>query len=453
MGRVTIKSSFGSMLSALLLVCFSAYPSYSEEIVVGQETTDNLLPGMSEFTRSGGTSVGTGSGCPSGEFCTAGTNQQGGTFSATFNLEDNMTIDDINRGFKLDYSVDVKSHPSNSVLASCTSGVLQSGDCKDIFNVTLSLFSAGNVLEHKFVDEIELDYTGTKNFAFEQNIPQNEFTELKGGFELFGIDAGFPSGFFGPHFSNPNLTATFDIVSFIETEVIDILTNTEIITENPIVIVEVDLAPPPPEPEVEVAEVEIEAEFEQQLQVMAAPVEVAPPPVEFAQVDAAEAPVSEQVEAEIEAELQQEIEAPAPEPTEPEPEQAEPEPAEPTDTEPEQEPETRQAEPEQEEEQQEKPKVVAKKAVKEKIAKQIIKRMGSSGRYDSNNQIRTLVVMQVLGDSKSFFKSPVSLQDKEGFFDNARVPDSIISDNNFAQYVLFGGSSAQHNNLVNLQWK
>ena len=186
---------------------------------------------------------------------------------------------------------------------------------------------------------------------------------------------------------------------------------------------------------------------------MAAPVEVAPPPVEFAQVDAAEAPVSEQVEAEIEAELQQEIEEPAPEPTEPEPEQAEPEPAEPTDTEPEQEPETRQAEPEQEEEQQEKPKVVAKKAVKEKIAKQIIKRMGSSGRYDSNNQIRTLVVMQVLGDSKSFFKSPESLQDKEGFFDNARVPDSIISDNNFAQYVLFGGSSAQHNNLVNLQWK
>ena len=324
------KISFGSMLLALLLVCFSAYPSYSEEIVVGQETTDNLLPEINEFTRSGGTSVGTGSGCPSGEFCTAGTNQQGGTFSATFNLEDSMTIDDINRGFKLDYSVDVKSHPSNSTLPSCTGGVLQSGDCKDIFNLTLSLFSAGNVLEHTFQDEIELDYTGTKNFSFEQNIPRNEFTELKGGFELFGIDAGFPSGFFGPHFSNPNLTATFDIVSFIETEVIDILTNTNIITENPIVSVEVDLAPPPPEPEVEVAEIEIEAEFEQQFQVMTAPVEVAPPPVEFAQVSVSEAPVSEQVEAEIEAELQQEIEVSSPEPEQAELTEAEPEQAEPT---------------------------------------------------------------------------------------------------------------------------
>lgn len=450
-----MKTSFGSMLLASLLVCLSAYPCFSEEIVVGQETTDNLLPGMSGFTRSGGTSVGTGSGCPSGEFCTAGTNQQGGTFSTTFDLEDSMTIDDINRGFKLDYSVDVKSHPSNSTLASCTGGVLQRGDCKDIFNVTLSLFSAGNVLEHKFEDEIELDYAGTRNFAFQQNIPQNEFSELKGGFELFGIDAGFPSGFFGPQFSNPSLAATFDIVSFIETEVIDILTNTEIITDNPVVSVEVDLAPPPPEPEVEVAEVEIEAEFEQQLQVMSAPVEVAPPPVEFAQVDAAEAPISEQVEAEIEAELQQEIEQPASEPVEQEPEPTEPEPEpepEQEPTEPEPEPETRQAEEESEEEQQENPKVVAKKAVKEKIAKQIMKRMGSSGRYDSNNQIRTLVVMQVLGDSKSFFKSPVALQDKQGFFDNARVPDSVITDNNFAKYVLFGGSSAKHNNLVNLQW-
>ena len=79
--------------------------------------------------------------------------------------------------------------------------------------------------------------------------------------------------------------------------------------------------------------------------------------------------------------------------------------------------------------------------------------MGSSGRYDSNNQIRTLVVMQVLGDSKSFFKSPVSLQDKEGFFDNGTVPDSDISDNNFAKYFLFGGSSKQHNSMVNLQWR
>jgi hypothetical protein len=454
----------GSMLLVLLsalLVLFSASHSFSEQIVTGQETTDNYLPEMGEFDKSGGTSVGTGSGCPSGSFCTAGTNQQGGTYSTTFDLEDQMSIDEINRGFALDYSVDVRSHPSNSVLSSCTSGVLQSGDCRDIFRVTVSLFSFGNVLEHKFEDEIELDFSGTRNFAFQQNVPENSFSQLEGGFELFGIDAGFPSGFFGPHFSNPALSTTFDLVSFIETEIIDIITDAGIISDNPISVVEIDLTPPPPEPEMEVAEIEIEAEFAQELQIMSSPPEVAPPPVEFSQPATEEAPVSEQMEAEVESEIQQELSPQEPETSEQEPETSEQETAE-AEPETEEAPsETAEAEPseteqdaeEQETEEQPKPKVVVKKAVKEKIAKRIIKRMGSSGRYDTDNQLKTLVVMQVLGNSKSFFKATTSLEDRQGFFNNERVPDSTISNNNFAQYVLFGGSSNRHNSLVNLQWE
>ena len=427
------------VLSLVLLGFFSASPSSSEEIVTGQETTTNYLPNISEFTRSGGTSVGTGRGCPAGEFCTSGTQGPGGTFSSTFDLQDKMSIDDINRGFSIDYSLDVKAHPSNATLESCAGGnILQSSDCRDIFRVTLSLFSAGNNLEHQFIDQIELDFSGTRNFAFQQNIPENEFTELKGGIDFFGIDAGFSSGFFGPHFSNPALTTTFDLVTFIETEILDILNNTDIISNNPITTVEVDLAPPPPAPEVVAAENEIEAEFEQQLQSMTAPQEVAPPPAEFAQTTSEDNSSNEQIEADIEEEIQEEI---SPQESD---ETREPETAE---------PETREARSEQEKENEEKPKIIAKKAIKEKIAKQIIKRMGSSGRYDSDNQIRTLVVMQVLAESKSFFKSPVVLQDKEGFFDNGRVPDSDISDNNFAKYVLFGGSSKQHNSMVNLQWR
>ena len=69
------------VLSLVLLGFFSASPSSSEEIVTGQETTTNYLPNISEFTRSGGTSVGTGRGCTAGEFCTSGTQGPGGTFS------------------------------------------------------------------------------------------------------------------------------------------------------------------------------------------------------------------------------------------------------------------------------------------------------------------------------------------------------------------------------------
>ena len=40
---------------------------------------------------------------------------------------------------------------------------------------------------------------------------------------------------------------------------------------------------------------------------------------------------------------------------------------------------------------------------KEVAAKKILKKMGDKGRYDSANQLKTLIVMQVLGNSKSFF--------------------------------------------------
>ena len=56
------------------------------------------------------------------------------------------------------------------------------------------------------------------------------------------------------------------------------------------------------------------------------------------------------------------------------------------------------------EEKQEEPK-------KEKAAKKIVKKMGDKGRYDSTNQLKTLIVMQVLGDTKTFFDSQKQLND------------------------------------------
>ena len=82
-----------------------------------------------------------------------------------------------------------------------------------------------------------------------------------------------------------------------------------------------------------------------------------------------------------------------------------------------------------------------------------MKRMGDKGRYDASNQLRTLVVMQVLGNSKEFFKPTNKLKDTAGFFTTTKVPDAIINPNNFAQYILFGGSSAKHNALTDLQYK
>ena len=87
-----------------MLICLSGRPGVAEEIVTGQETSTNQMPAMSEFTRSGGTSIGTGAGCSSGEYCTAGKQGPGGTYTTTFDLEDAMAIrnmKDVNQAERL----------------------------------------------------------------------------------------------------------------------------------------------------------------------------------------------------------------------------------------------------------------------------------------------------------------------------------------------------------------
>jgi len=78
--------------------------------------------------------------------------------------------------------------------------------------------------------------------------------------------------------------------------------------------------------------------------------------------------------------------------------------------------------------------------------------MGDKGKYDANNQTKTLVVMQVLADSKSFFEQP-QLPQIQGFFDNRTLPDGEIIDNNILMYNLFMNNDISHNELVDLQWK
>ena len=473
------STALGFLLVLLVLSLVFPYSSkaqtITEEVVTGQETSPNYLPGMEDFTTSGGTKhntgTGTSQGCLSGNFCTAGKQGPGGTYTSTFDLEDNMTIDQINRGFDMDYSTNVTSHVSNSRLASCVNGnVMQASDCRDIFSLTVSLFDAGNALKHKFEHEVELDFSGTRNFAFNQTIPQNTYSELTGTFELFGIDAGFGSKFFGPAFSNPSLTTTFDLVTLIETEIIDVINNEVItdtqvdVTPDDIATVEVEIQTPDGQ---QMASLEIEVETQMEIP----NVELAPPPPP-AETSTPEPEVQE-VEAEFNTEQSSEAAEPQQTQSEPEPEpeqtaEAEPEPepepensgnaeSEP-DPDPEQETQPAEAEPEAEEQQQQtsskpKPKKVAsKKNAKQKVARKIMKKMGDKGRYDSSNQLKTLVVMTVLGNSRGFFDSQVTLPDAAQFYQPTAIPGGEISDNALGGFM-FNDSAAGHNSLVDMQYR
>ena len=221
---------------------------------------------------------------------------------------------------------------------------------------------------------------------------------------------------------------------------------------------EIDIQPME-EPDTDVSYETVEMEMEIEMPVME--VEIPEMEMEMPEIEVAS------VETEIEAELEMEMEIKEPEP-QPEEVQNEPteedttEPKSDTQEEPKQEesaPETTEDETEEVEvkevEEKEEPKEEPKKeeSKKEVAAKKILKKMGDKGRYDSANQLKTLIVMQVLGNSKSFFDSQKELNDIEGFFTDQFIPDAELTTNNIAQYFLFAGSDGLMNEMVMQQWQ
>ena len=116
--------------------------------------------------------------------------------------------------------------------------------------------------------------------------------------------------------------------------------------------------------------------------------------------------------------------------------------------------EEKKEEPQQETKKTEKAKTAEKKqSSKEKAAKKVLKKIDDKKRYDESSQIKTLVVMQVLGNTKTFFDSQQQLNDRVDFFTDVTLPDAVISDNDMAGYFLFVGSDGLMNEIIDSQYK
>ena len=262
--------------------------------------------------------------------------------------------------------------------------------------------------------------------------------------------------FFEPEFDEPDMEVSYETVEM-EME----MPSFEMDFEMEMPEMEIEM------PEMEVAVVEIEMEMEMELELeMPAPepemteeIEVAPEPDTMESEPEMEEPVNEP---EPEPESQPEVEA-EPEPVDESTEEDANEPE--ADAEEEPEPKESVSETEENEEQPEdmeepedkgeadKEPVKKPESKKEKAAKKIVKKMGDKGRYDSTNQLKTLIVMQVLGDTKTFFDSQKQLEDRLDFFTDYMIPDTQIENNNIAQWYLFGGSDGMMNDMIELQWQ
>jgi hypothetical protein len=123
-------------------------------------------------------------------------------------------------------------------------------------------------------------------------------------------------------------------------------------------------------------------------------------------------PEVEIVEVETEVELEIEIEIEEIEVVEVEPEEETIEESQEELQETEQEtPQTVQKEEDQEEKIEEEKPSKPKLSNKEKAATKIVKKIDDKARYDESNQMKTLIVMQILGDTKAFFDAQSVIQD------------------------------------------
>lgn len=271
------------------------------------ETTENLLPPMSDFEASAGTTVGPATGCPTDAYCTSGTRGGGGTFTSTFDLP--LTRDEVRKGFELTYGATIASHPSNAVLATCTS-LMQSRDCRDVFSLTVTLYDGSSVAE-KFEHEVELNFSGARNYEYTSTVAANQYGTLTGAFEFYGIDAGYPSGYYGPQIADPHLAAVYTPIDLVEQQllVIDVIDTAAMIPiEVPTFAVpETDIAEPVTIEPPAAPAAPVDAEMEQPPAV--AEIEPAAPEVEVVAEAEAQPEAAEQAEAaeaaEPEADAQQ----------------------------------------------------------------------------------------------------------------------------------------------------
>ena len=199
------------------------------------------------------------------------------------------------------------------------------------------------------------------------------------------------------------------------------------------------------------------------------PITIDEPTYETVELEIQEIEINEiEVEvAEIEMEIEAELEMP--EPVEETPEEMQDEPVEETNNESDndlqeetenkesiseaEENEDKSSDMEETEDKDQDNKIEPKENKKEEAAKKIVKKMGDKGKYDSANQTKTLIVMQVLGNSKTFFDSQKQLQDTVGFFTDKTLPDAVINDNDLASYFLFVGSDGLMNEMIESQWQ
>ena len=364
---------------------------------------------------------------------TMGVTGMGTTFIQTVDISD-LNID---RGGEVKYSIEVDKRDAQDRIYMHITGR----------NGSTNIFQGTDILSETGIASGYQSYTGSFDFAGSIN---------RVVIEVGGRDINLS---IGPLFDDVTVNVFYNVVStIIEQQIttleeiyylnifdpIEIEFVEEVFEYNDISIDDVgDIEFAPIEPETE--EVTYET-VELEIQEFEIDFEIDLPEPELVSVE-----IEAEMELELEIEMEMEIDLPEPEVEETIDEQPTEETAEPnseTTEEPTMENESgdEQESVQQEEAQEPAEKPVKEPSAKEKAATKIVKKIDDKARYDESNQMKTLIVMQILGNTKTFFDTQSTIVDT----DVNEYLNKTIEDN---YGVLFDMAQAQTmEDMINAQY-
>ena len=433
-----------------LLVC--SYSSKAEEIDTG-----NLVPPADEWTledKASTTQCSYSGQLQDGEVCTGSSSIRGGynendggkIVSDQISLiNQGLSIAEIQQGFDYQYGASIESHVSNTNVPSCSN---TNGDCKDYFTITVNLSDETGSVFRTHEHTVEMNYVGVEDYSYSQSLSANNYLDVNFQMDIWSVDAGFTTGFYGGIISDPFLSVQYQTVEII-TDIIDDIVNDivfeeieyeevsfEVVIEdyfNEDISFEIDFAPIedldisidiPILEDLPEIEVELYAELDEQImEELPEMIEEMPEEIEIEVVE-------EQPEEIVEEQPEEIVEEPQEETIE--------EVAEETVDEPEQE--------EVEETTTEKPNA---REIKQKIAKKII--ASQKDKMSVESQTTQLALMIVLADTDFNSYTDKELLDRQFYEDvNLYLDQNMIEDTNLD---LFYMDYLEMNKLVDLQWQ
>ena len=433
-----------------LLVC--SYSSKAEEIDTG-----NLVPPADEWTledKASTTQCSYSGQLQDGEVCTGSSSIRGGynendggkIVSDQISLiNQGLSIAEIQQGFDYQYGASIESHVSNTNVPSCSN---TNGDCKDYFTITVNLSDETGSVFRTHEHTVEMNYVGVEDYSYSQSLSANNYLDVNFQMDIWSVDAGFTTGYYGGIISDPFLSVQYQTVEII-TDIIDDIVNDivfeeieyeevsfEVVIEdyfNEDISFEIDFAPIedldisidiPILEDLPEIEVELYAELDEQImEELPEMIEEMPEEIEIEVVE-------EQPEEIVEEQPEEIVEEPQEETIE--------EVAEDTVDEPEQE--------EVEENTTEKPNA---REMKQKIAKKII--ASQKDKMSVESQTTQLALMIVLADTDFNSYTDKELLDRQFYEDvNLYLDQNMIEDTNLD---LFYMDYLGMNELVDLQWQ